>query len=208
MPAGRLSRKDSPSKNSENPITHHGLRLKHARLRKGYTLKQLAERVNCSESMISKLENSRLSPSLSMLHRLAAELDTSVPDLLIQSGPDDDHHDVIVFSKDRFSGFQDKEPNGEVQVWYDRILPLDKTGLLQVSLQHLAPGAEQDRFLAHEGEEFIYVLEGLLEVIFEERKYAVSPGELIYFPSTRAHRYRNAADEMTRALWVGTPPVM
>jgi len=208
MQSDRNSSETQPLQKKDNPITHHGARLKHARLRKGYTLKQLAERVECSESMISKLENSRLSPSLAMLHRLARELDTSVPDLLISADAGDDHHDVIVFPKDRFAGFQEREPNSEIQVWWDRILPLDKTGLLQVSLQHLSPGAEQDRFLAHEGEEFVYVLEGVLDVVFEERTYTISSGELIYFPSTRAHRYRNTSDQITRSLWIGTPPVM
>jgi len=71
------------SARTEKRISHHGRRIRHARLMKGYTLRQLADVVECSESMISKLENSRLSPSLAMLHRLADALDTTVPDLLI-----------------------------------------------------------------------------------------------------------------------------
>jgi transcriptional regulator with XRE-family HTH domain len=189
-------------------IIHHGRRIKHARLLKGYTLKQLAERVDCSESMISKLENSRLSPSLAMLHRIAAELDTTASDLLINQGDSEEHHDVVFFPADRFPGTIGEDNKGEVKVWFDRILPFDKSGLLQVSLLHLLPGAEQPRFLAHEGEEFIYVLDGALDVIFPERTYTVSIGAAIFFTSTRDHRYKNHGDSSVRALWVNTPPTM
>lgn len=189
-------------------VVHHGHRLRHARLVKGYTLRQLAERVDCSESMLSKLENSRLSPSLSLLHRLAIELDISAADLLIQSNDSGHDRNAIVFAADHFKGPRNGSAESEVKIWFDRILPLEKTGLLQVNMQHLLPGAEQERFLSHEGEEFTFVLEGALEIIFEDKSHVLSAGEGIYYPSTRAHRYRNAHDGMTRSLWVGTPPVM
>lgn len=208
MSSSGISHKAKDPKKTENAIIHHGVRLKHARLRKGYTLKQLAERVECSESMISKLENSRLSPSLAMLHRLAKELDTTAADLLISDDDADDYHDVMVFSRDRFSGLGNGERASEVKVWFDHVLPFDKSGLLQLTVQHLLPGAEQTRLLAHDGEEFVYVLEGTLELIFEDRTYTLQQGELAAFPSMRGHRYRNVGDTIARSLWVGTPPVM
>jgi uncharacterized cupin superfamily protein len=88
------------------------------------------------------------------------------------------------------------------------VLPFDKSGLLQLTVQHLLPGAEQTRLLAHDGEEFVYVLEGTLELIFEDRTYTLQQGELAAFPSTGGHRYRNVGDTVARSLWVGTPPVM
>jgi Predicted transcriptional regulators len=203
MPTSAALDRTRPARKEAGPIIHHGRRLKHARLLKGYTLKQLAERVDCSESMISKLENSRLSPSLSMLHRLAAALDISVPDLLIQPDEAEAGHDVVVFPAKRFPA-----GDGEVKVWFDRILPFDKSGLLQVNILHLLAGAEQPRFLAHEGEEFIYVLEGAMDVIFPDKVYTVSAGEGIYFASTRDHRYKNHGEAPARALWVNTPPTM
>lgn len=203
MPNRNAAAKPPPSPKEASPIIHHGRRLKHARLLKGYTLKQLAEKVDCSESMISKLENSRLSPSLAMLHRIAAELDVTVSDLLINGDGSEDRHDVVVFPAKRF-------PSGEheVKVWFDRILPLDKTGLLQVNILHLLDDAEQPRFLAHEGEEFIYVMEGQMDVIFPDKVYTILAGEGIYFASTQDHRYKNRGDRPTRAIWVNTPPTM
>jgi len=176
---------------------------------KGYTLRQLAELVECSESMVSKLENSRLSPSLAMLHRLAEALETTVPDLLILDDADTAASPVTVFPPERFRVLPTQVDEEESRVvWFDRILPFDKSGLLQANLLHLAPGAEQPRFLHHEGEEFIFVLDGTLDVIVEDTAYPVAAGGMIFFSSTLDHRYANTGTEMVRALWVNTPPTM
>ena len=59
-----------------------GMRLKHARLSKGYTLRELANIVKCSESMISKVENDKLRPSIAMLHRFSQALETNIASLI------------------------------------------------------------------------------------------------------------------------------
>src|SRR6185312_7676666 len=64
----------STSANGRGNEVRIGARLKHARLAKGYTLKQLAMVVDCSESMISKVENDKLRPSIAMLHRFSQAL--------------------------------------------------------------------------------------------------------------------------------------
>ena len=190
-------------------ISHHGRRLKHARLVKGYTLKQLAELVDCSESMISKLENSRLSPSLAMLHRLADALDMAVPDLLLQDEDGADAEGVVtIFPASRFQVSGQERDEVRAGVWFDRILPFGRDGLLQVQMLHLEPGAEQPRFLDHEGEELIFVLDGVLDVIVEGRTYSVAQGDMIYFSSMLPHRYANTGDQTARAFWVNTPPTM
>ncbi|MCC5958734.1 MAG: helix-turn-helix transcriptional regulator [Rhodobacteraceae bacterium] len=186
-------------------IVHHGKRLRHARLLKGYTLKQLADIVKCSESMLSKLENSRLSPSLAMLGRISAAVDVPVPDLLIQDDGYSPVDGVTLFPSSRF----EIQPGDDIiDVAFNRILPLDRSGLLQLNMLHVQPGAEQSRTLAHEGEEFIFVLEGALDVIIEDRQYRVAASSGIFFSSTMNHRYANNGDAVARAFWVNTPPTM
>src|ERR1700748_3097430 len=53
-----------------------GVQLRHARLVKGLRLKDLADLANCSESMISKIENNKSMPSLKPLHRMHRALET------------------------------------------------------------------------------------------------------------------------------------
>jgi transcriptional regulator with XRE-family HTH domain len=53
-------------------------RLRLARQLRGMTLKAVADRAGCSESLLSKIENGKVSPSLPMLHRLVQALDTNI----------------------------------------------------------------------------------------------------------------------------------
>lgn len=189
-------------------VAHHGRKIKYERLLKGYTLKRLAELVGCSESMVSKVENSRLSPSLAMLHRIAAALEVSVSDLILQENDDLSAGKVVVFPANRFEITGKDRDEARAGVWFDRILPFGHDGLLQVQILHLEPGAEQPRFLHHEGEELIFVLDGVLDVIVEDETYPVGRGDMIYFSSMLDHRYGNSGDRMARAFWVNTPPTM
>src|SRR5262249_49196210 len=66
-----------------------GGRLKHARLVKELTLKQVARAAGCSESLLSKVENGKAYPSLPMLHRIAAALGTNVGALLMAPHEED-----------------------------------------------------------------------------------------------------------------------
>ena len=70
------------------------------------------------------------------------------------------------------------------------------------------PARSRQKISHHEGEEFIFVLDGTLDVIVEETSYPVVAGSMIFFSSTLDHRYANTGPEMVRALWVNTPPTM
>lgn len=49
-----------------------------ARIEKGYTQKELANKLNTKQSVVSRVESGRTTPSISFLKRLAKELDTSL----------------------------------------------------------------------------------------------------------------------------------
>ena len=65
----------------ESPEIRVGLKMKHTRLLKGLTLKQLAELAGCSESVLSRIENGNANPSIKMMHRVALALDLPVSGL-------------------------------------------------------------------------------------------------------------------------------
>jgi uncharacterized cupin superfamily protein len=58
----------------------------------------------------------------------------------------------------------------------------------------------------HVGEEFVFVLQGELELWLGEREYRLSTGDCLYFASTIPHRWRNPGKRTARTLWVNTPP--
>ena len=71
----------------------------------------------------------------------------------------------------------------------------------------LQPGAGSEDAYSHEGEEFIYVLRGLLEITLDgHERHLLYPGDNIYFDSTRTHSWRNPGEEESVLVWVNTPP--
>src|ERR1700756_4371488 len=61
-----------------------GVKLRHTRMTKGLRLRDLAEKAECSESMLSKIENDRAVPSLKTLYRIAEALGLTVGQLFAQ----------------------------------------------------------------------------------------------------------------------------
>ena len=61
-----------------------GVKLRHTRMTKGLRLRDLAEKAECSESMLSKIENGRAVPSLKTLYRIAEAMGLTVGQLFDQ----------------------------------------------------------------------------------------------------------------------------
>lgn len=179
-----------------------GLRLRHARLAHRLRLKDVAARVPCSESLISKIERNRAVPSLRMLHRLAAVLDTSIAALL---APVADSDEVVRRAGERPVIRLDSATGG-AHILLERLIPHHAGRLLEGNIHIVEPGAESDGAIEHEGEEIGFVLEGQLQLWVDDDCYTLGPGDAFHFRSDRRHRYRNPGSALTRVLWVNTPP--
>ena len=69
------------------------------------------------------------------------------------------------------------------------------------------PGGGSQGAYAHEGEEFIFVLEGRLNLrLGSGERYRLKPGDCAYYPSTLEHEWWNATTLVALLLWVNTPP--
>jgi transcriptional regulator with XRE-family HTH domain len=181
-----------------------GIRLKHARLAKGYTLKQLADVAECSESMISKVENDKLRPSISMLHRFAQALETNIASLIAEPDPSLGHVS-IVRSNLRTRIHVDPELQG-ADVWLERVITPSNGGLLQAHVLNLAPGSRSDGLIDHVGEELSFVISGEVDLEVDGKLYRLQAGDSAFFPSSLPHGYYNKSKHITRILWVNTPP--
>jgi quercetin dioxygenase-like cupin family protein len=62
--------------------------------------------------------------------------------------------------------------------------------------------SEDCMFSVHEGEEFIYVLKGKIQISYGPDVYILSPGDSIYYDSTTPHEVRAAGEENGRIIAV------
>ncbi len=172
-----------------------GRRLRHARLAAGLTLLQLARKAQCSESLISKVENGNATPSLAMLHRLAVALDTNISTLAAPVEP--------VFGPIIRQGERLVMRGGGISL--ERVVLPSRNGLLQANIHILEPGAGSDGQIEHTGEEVGLVLEGTVELTLGDNRYLLHPGDAFTFSSDIPHGYRNPGNTTTRIFWVNSP---
>jgi quercetin dioxygenase-like cupin family protein len=78
--------------------------------------------------------------------------------------------------------------------------------VMEPHLFRIAPDSGSGESYAHEGEEFIYVLRGELQICVDGEEYWLKSGDSFYFESATPHRWKNPGRKETLLLWVNTPP--
>jgi transcriptional regulator with XRE-family HTH domain len=188
---------------NERPEIKIGMRLKHARLSKRLRLRELAEALGCSESFLSKVENDKVRPSLSMLHHLVGVLETNIAALF--ADPNDDSPVLIMKAANRPIIRTDPLLHGP-GIALERLIATAKGSLIEANIHCVDPGGHTDGEITHDGEEIGYVLTGKLELRVEGVPYLLHEGDCFFFRSELRHGYRNPGSIVTRVLWVCTPP--
>lgn len=64
---------------------------------------------------------------------------------------------------------------------------------------------EESLTYSHEGEEFVYVLEGILTLKVENEVYDLYPGDCAHYLSTRAHNWSNQTNKVVKFITINTP---
>lgn len=178
-----------------------GAKVKHGRMVRGITLKQLAEEAGCSESLLSKIENNKAMPSFGTLHRIAVALGTNVGVLFSAGG---EGAQIVSRAGERPIIVTDQLRTGK-GVQLERLIPYSREYLLQSNIHLIAPGGRTDA-ISHAGEEIGYVLEGEIELTIDGNRYCAKAGDSFHFRSELPHAYRNIGTKPARVLWVNTPP--
>jgi transcriptional regulator with XRE-family HTH domain len=179
-----------------------GAKVKHGRMVRGITLKQLADEAECSESLLSKIENDKAMPSFSTLHRIAAALGTNVGVLFSAGG---EGAQIVSRAGERPVIATDQLRTGK-GVQLERLIPYSREYLLQSNIHLIEPGGRTDGSISHAGEEIGYVLEGEIELTIDGNRYRAKTGDSFHFRSELPHAYRNIGTKPARVLWVNTPP--
>jgi DNA-binding transcriptional MerR regulator/uncharacterized RmlC-like cupin family protein len=173
-----------------------GAKLRKLRVRTGLGVNAAARRAKISPGFLSAIERARSNASVATLQRLAAAYGTTVIELFQQ---------------------KPKKPSRLVRPKDTRVLQTHSgvrmellatgTTMLQCMLFRVAPGAGSDGAYSHQGEEFIYMLDGTLEIWLDEIEcHALQPGDSFWFESTLGHRWYNPGKSDALLLWVNTPP--
>ncbi|HUG48834.1 MAG TPA: XRE family transcriptional regulator [Candidatus Limnocylindria bacterium] len=184
-----------------------GERLRSARQARNLTLRELAQRLGVSPSMISQIETGRASPSVSTLYAMANELDVSLDELLFNDRRPAGPHDERASAPPVDALLQRADNRKRIRlasgVVWERLTPLSEpdTEFLYVTYEVGGASSADSEFQRHGGHEWGFVLEGRLEVRIGFQEYVLEPGDSISFDSTTPHRLANVGQTPVHAIW-------
>jgi len=172
--------------------------VRHFRIAKRMRLKDLAIASDCSESLLSRVENNLTNPSLATLHRVASALGVSTVALFEDTVPSP----LVIYTAEERLTIGRGVPGEKAEV----LVPYAENRRLEGMITILLPGSDYNGPFQHEGEEVGYVLEGEMELIVGDTISILKPGHSFFFRSDLPHRYRAAGAVVCRVVWVNTPP--
>ena len=193
--------KDVPSDASRD--LQIGARVKHARILAGIRMRELAEKIGCAESSISKIESGRVVPSVPMLQRIVEALGR---DLSSFFGADLTAPGIIQRAGQRVVTKTDPIRDGK-GISYERMVSFGHGNLLEANIHVVEPGGGRVDRVTHQGETLGYVIEGSIELTIEETPYLLTAGDSFSYKNHLTSRYRNPGATTARVLWVNTPQV-
>lgn len=179
------------SKNSEtNEGIGIGLALKALRTKSSLTLQDLAAKTGLSKGLLAEIEEGETIPPVATLLKLANALNVGMAAFFETGGGPER---VSVTRKgDRIRiKRRPHHHEGEVDYVYESLETKKPGKHMEPFLVEFMPMETADMvFTSHEGEEFLYLLEGRLEFRSDERVEVLLPGDSIYFESERNHSFR------------------
>jgi transcriptional regulator with XRE-family HTH domain len=180
-----------------------GARVRHARILNGLRMRDLAEAVGCNESMISKIESGKVTPSLIMLNKIVTALNRDLGSFF---GLEIDTHKLVQRPEDRMVVGADALRPGK-GVSYERLVPLAAGNLLEANIHVVEPGGEKFDAITHQGEAVGLLISGEIELTIDGATYQLKAGYSFFFKAHLPNSYRNTGTETARIVWVNTPQV-
>lgn len=192
---------------ARNPVPNKApdlsLRIRDICRTRGLSLRQLAAMTGIPVATLSKVQNNLTTLSFVQLTQLAAGLGIELNDLFTSTAVDVRTGRRAVTR--RGEGQREATARYEFEMLCGELASKRmNVGIMEINARTLA---EAGGLVAHEGEEFAYVLSGTIEVHSEDyRPTRLGAGDAIYMDSTSAHVYVNAGEEpVAHVLAVTTP---
>jgi transcriptional regulator with XRE-family HTH domain len=183
---------------------HIGKKIRDLRKKAGLVLQDLSDRTGLSKPLLSQIEKEVVSPPIATLLKISKALNINIS-FFFQDNTLEEK--VVLVRKDESkvidSRFFGREESG---YYYEALAYKKSKKYMEPFLVEFKRKREnQLSYFSHDGEEFIYLLEGTLEFRTEDQQYILQPGDSLYFESSAPHAYRAMGRRNARALTVVYP---
>lgn len=177
-----------------------GLKLRQLRLRKKIALVDLGKHTGFSASMLSQLENGKLIPTLPTLARIAMVFDVGVDHFFTSK------RGRFLFSVIRANErikFPEKAEMTKPSFVFECLAYSVQDKSIQCYMAEFPPLAEHEvNPHTHDGAEFVFLMEGKLEIRYHDDVHILNSGDSAYFDGAEPHSYRGLSAKPAKALVV------
>jgi transcriptional regulator with XRE-family HTH domain len=192
-------KRDDGDANKDELAARIGKTVRELRKTGKLSLKQLAEQTNLSVALLSRIENGLVTPSLGTLRAVGDYLKVDIG-YFFRQGAEEGY---VVTRKGKHPPIKSEKGHYEVEAL---AMGLENQFMDPVIVTTLAKGDEPVRLVEHEGQEFLYILEGKLELTIGEKKLVLNPGDAAYFRGEFPHGGKSLSKRPARSLHVHLIP--
>jgi transcriptional regulator with XRE-family HTH domain len=172
------------SKSPSEGIEAIGQRIKTLREEKGLSLDELSKLTGFDVELLSNIESNKVQPQLGTVIKLSKALDSAFSRLV--SGVGDRLYSITRRHEQKVIS-RSTSQKGQKQVYlYKSLAPEVKGRHMEALIVKLEENPYKEMSV-HEGEEFIYVLDGVVALNIGQDSYDLEPGDSAYYLSTTPH---------------------
>jgi transcriptional regulator with XRE-family HTH domain len=179
-----------------------GDRLKKAREKRGFTLRELSSRTGTDVATLKRMEENEMIPPLGELVRLSKALETRMSYLI---SPGIDEPMCLVRADQRKPVSRRSEEGIEKYGYSYESLASEKANRMMEPFMVTLVPTEAAETSTHDGQEFLFVLEGQIMARVGDRTEFLGPGDAVYYDSNNPHYVRCAGEKKAKILAVIYP---
>ena len=171
-------------------------RIRKLRQQAGLTVTAAAKKADLTKSALSKIETAQISPPISTLIRIAKAL--GVP--LVEFFVDEQNAPLCVFTPKNARQVVSHK-GSEFGYRYEALALSKRNKYVEPFVLTIEPGEPPGEFY-HKGQEFIFMLQGVLDFTVGEKTYRMKAGDSIYFDSEIKHKTQVVGKRTARFITV------
>ena len=180
-----------------SPEKDLGKRIRSMRMQKAITLQQLASQTNLSKSLLSKIENGKVSSPVSTLFTIAKALNTKITYFFNDR---DENLPIIVVRRNERRQFH--RINARFGYTYEALGYKRKEKLMEPFILYMDKKTAKNVSFSHPGEEILFIMDGTWEFKHGDQTLVLRKGDCIYFDASVPHSGKPIGSKPVKAFMV------
>lgn len=190
----------APRRPPESIEVNVGERVKTVREDRGLSIEDIAQRTGMDENLIKQIEDGQTAPPLGDVIKLSKALDMKMGYFI--SGEENQAYTIVRKNDRQVISRYDSKKTKQYGYEYISLAPHKKDRHMEPFLVTLSPSLTEEERSTHDGQEFIYILKGNVEIRLGEEIHYLDPGDTIYYDSTVPHLVKCRGNEDAKIVAV------